>query len=227
MLENFPQSDTEPVDVPTTNSKSISWKNVIIGVLIGAILIGLGAFLASSYFYPNLLNLFLNQQPTNSSTTYKTATTSSTPSAQKDETADWKTYTNKTLGFSVKYPSNWSVMEDNSSTIEFKGDKSWVAVINDNPNSNSYSYISTLDINVPIHNEDFNSTSTRLTDILVDGHKGVRLRTVPNEGSYANHTLSIEVGQNYSIVVEHSAKEVFDESVKILDLMLPTFKFLD
>lgn len=39
----------------------------------------------------------------------KTDTTNSTPTT--DATADWKTYTNSTYGYSIKYPSNYSAKE--------------------------------------------------------------------------------------------------------------------
>lgn len=46
--------------------------------------------------------------------TIKTATSSArtaTSSAAKDETADWKIYTNSTYGFSIKYPSDYTIEE--------------------------------------------------------------------------------------------------------------------
>ena len=44
---------------------------------------------------------------TTSGTTSATTTPSSTTSTTTDETVNWKTYTNDTEGYSVKYPSNW------------------------------------------------------------------------------------------------------------------------
>ncbi|MDO8639084.1 MAG: PsbP-related protein [Candidatus Daviesbacteria bacterium] len=41
----------------------------------------------------------------------KTTQIPSTPSAQTDETANWKTYENKNLGISFKYPSDWNLLE--------------------------------------------------------------------------------------------------------------------
>lgn len=38
----------------------------------------------------------------------KTATATTSTTTTTDETADWKTYTNSTYGFSFKYPTNWS-----------------------------------------------------------------------------------------------------------------------
>jgi len=49
----------------------------------------------------------------------KVATSSST----KDETADWKTYTNTTIGYSVKLPKTWLTTENLASNPSCSGDK--------------------------------------------------------------------------------------------------------
>ena len=48
-------------------------------------------------------------------TTTTTATTA--PVTATDETANWKTYENKTIGFSFKYPTTWKATDDNQSDI--------------------------------------------------------------------------------------------------------------
>ncbi len=87
-----------PQQQPTLNQKSVSWKRILIVAVIAAVVIGLGV----------LIFFILQPKPeTTSTVTTKKATPSakiSTPSAKKDETADWKTYTNSVLKFSIKYP---------------------------------------------------------------------------------------------------------------------------
>ena len=85
--------------------KSLNWKNVLIGVAIGFVLIWVGVIIWWLLIQPKP-----KPTPTSSTstTTTKKATSSATPSAQKDETAGWKTYTNNQLKFSLKYPSNWT-----------------------------------------------------------------------------------------------------------------------
>lgn len=57
---------------------------------------------------------------TNSSTTLTTTTaTATTPSVS--ETANWKTYTNSSLGFSFKYPQDWTL--SNATTEESQSGK--------------------------------------------------------------------------------------------------------
>ena len=79
--------------------KGINWKTVLIGVVIGTVLVGLGVAI---YFL-----LQPKPEPTSTATT-KQATPSAkiaTPSAQKDETAEWKVY--RTSTFTIKYPRTW------------------------------------------------------------------------------------------------------------------------
>jgi len=76
----------------------ISWKNVIIGLLVGTTLIGAGLV---GYYYFQLKGL----APPLPISFPRIAT----PSAQKDEAAGWKTYTSTDRKYTFKYPSNWVV----------------------------------------------------------------------------------------------------------------------
>lgn len=81
----------------------INWIHILIGVVIGAVLLGAGFgvyFLTQSKEGPPAASTKVSTPSAQQATPSATAT----PSAQKDETADWKVYTNKTLGFSIKYP---------------------------------------------------------------------------------------------------------------------------
>jgi hypothetical protein len=81
-----------PQPQPTSNKKAINWKRVLIVALVGAIVIGLGVL------------IFLILQPKEET---PTTANKATPSAKKDETADWKTYTGKYYTF--KYPTDWKI----------------------------------------------------------------------------------------------------------------------
>jgi len=99
----MPEVPTQPQ--LTSTQKSINWKNIIIGTVIGAILVGLGV----------LIFLILQPKPeTTSTVTTKKTTPSakiSTPSAQKDEKANWISFTGQKLGIQLKHPENWSAEE--------------------------------------------------------------------------------------------------------------------
>lgn len=72
---------------------------ILLGITIIAVLVG-GVLVYTNYSNNQSK---LNPQPT--------------PTSTSDETANWKTYTNKKYGFSFKYPSNWV---ENEGKIEEK-----------------------------------------------------------------------------------------------------------
>jgi len=84
--------------------------------IILAILISAAAFGGVGYY--------LGTQKADKSTTTATATVTTTASgtATADVTANWKTYTNDTYGFSFKYPSGWTI----SDQLQEKGEESAV-----------------------------------------------------------------------------------------------------
>jgi len=110
-----PSVSNPPVvpNIANLKKKRISWKNIIIGVVVGTILVAAGL---GGWFWYQLDQI--NKESSNSSTqtTNKTATSSSkvsTPSATTNETAGWKTYTDRTYKFSFKTPQNWVTKEVN------------------------------------------------------------------------------------------------------------------
>lgn len=107
MLEDN-QSNPQPSPTQPT-SQGINWKNILIGVIIGAVVFGGGGFLVYNAYQPK------KEEPEQTTTTTtKTATPSSetaTPSAKKNETTSWKTYTNKQFGYQIKYPKNTTYTE--------------------------------------------------------------------------------------------------------------------
>lgn len=100
-----PQSPT-PIVTPTEPPKKPygrNWKKwILIYIAIAAVLYG------GIYYF------VLAKQSSNpySQPVTKTAPTSS-PSTSPDPTADWKTYTNKTDKFFIKYPPDWRLRIDN------------------------------------------------------------------------------------------------------------------
>jgi hypothetical protein len=89
----MPDISTQPQ--ATSSPPSFNWKRVLVIVVIAAVLIGLGVV------------IFLLLQPKEETTS---PTKKATPSAEKDETADWELVENDVLGYSMKYPKEWSVL---------------------------------------------------------------------------------------------------------------------
>ncbi len=96
----MPEAPTQPQ--PTSNQRSINWKRVLVVVVIGVVLIGLGV----------VIFLLLQPKEETTSVTPKKATPSAkvaTPSAKKDETADWKNFVGniESIEYSLKYPKSY------------------------------------------------------------------------------------------------------------------------
>ena len=82
-----------------------AWE-IYIGVILGALLFGAIGYLAGS----KNTNTTSDATATVTTAADDTATVSdSTTTAATDVTANWKTYTNDTYGYSLKYPSDFSI----------------------------------------------------------------------------------------------------------------------
>lgn len=99
----------QPLPSRKSNKKMVFW--------IFAILLFLVAFLAGGFFMGIKQNISLNQKPT-PTVVQSTPTPTSTP----DPTADWKIFTSKKYGFSIKYPTNLAATEITTPfySVEFK-----------------------------------------------------------------------------------------------------------
>jgi hypothetical protein len=113
---------------PKPTSQGINWKNILIGAVIGAALVGVGLLI----FY-----LYQGSSEETTTTTTKTSTPSAktaTPSAEKDETANWKTYKNEQAQFALDYPPDWVVSarkklaDSDDDGVALKGDQGRVEI---------------------------------------------------------------------------------------------------
>jgi len=80
---------------------TISWPKVFLTVLTIVVVAGVIAGALFWYFY-------IRQPETSSSVNI---TKPATSSAQKDMTAGWRTYSNETYGFEIKYPKTYQIKE--------------------------------------------------------------------------------------------------------------------
>lgn len=113
------------------------WIAGIVTAIIAAILAGATTYLLARH-YGNAKNTDLQDQinalraqvsaaPT--ATPVATATPTATPTATADPTAGWSTVTNKSLGFSLKYPTDWSVVSRDETATQLSS-KAWIAQTN-------------------------------------------------------------------------------------------------
>ncbi len=101
----------EDFSQPTSNQKSINWKNILFVVVIAAVVLGLGVLI--------FLILQPREEPTTPITTKKATPSAeiSTHSAKKDNTEDWKLVENQKIGISIKYPPEWGLLKCGDSTV--------------------------------------------------------------------------------------------------------------
>lgn len=105
-----PQDQSQPQPkIPTTYVKLVSWPKIIITLVVVVIIT---AVIVWAYW-----SFILSKSEPTSSGPIKVVTPSkqATPSAQKDETKDWKLHTNEDGKFSFKYPPSFKLSENEES----------------------------------------------------------------------------------------------------------------
>ncbi len=98
--EQMSQSQSNQQNQPKKTSPVI-W---VVFVILAVLIIGGFGWYAYSTMQPEEEVVIT---PTKKSTPTATSTVSPTPTA--DKTADWRVYTNKKYGYSIKYPSDWII----------------------------------------------------------------------------------------------------------------------
>ena len=94
-------------------------KGITLGVI--AVVVGIGAWML---MFRHSSDTVKTAGSESSKTTTATPVSSPEKNATPAPTPAWKTYTNSTFGFSVEYPSNWTVHQDKE-FVGFKSDE-WV-----------------------------------------------------------------------------------------------------
>lgn len=226
-LDDYPKDIN--LKVKSRTSKGISKVFIIIIVaLISAGIAGAGVW----YWQQQELKKIEKSLKTGVTKPKTTPTTS--PSASPDETADWKTYTNKDYGFSLKYPQEWTVEETtiippNGVGPSFSeggvGVKWGVSVYNFDGRSISNDEYKTLPI-LENANYDFEALQT----LNVDGISS-KLYIVKNaEDIKVGYPIDVTVRKNdkvYNIVGWFNGSNLKDEFIPLFKKMLSTFKFTD
>lgn len=236
-----------PKEAPKNTSHKINWLHILIGVIIGAFLLGAGFGV-----------YFLTQSKEESTTTpakvatpsSKQATSSSTatPSAEKDETSDWKTYEDKDAGYSIKYPpsinkgygygdvgflsqffSNYEFKENIAlSACEVgtgKGKEDCFGIVTTNAPRDTDKEVN--DVEVGETKKIDQVTYTRESSISQAGHEWVVFTSKFDNGGYRYTAKVVRDNKYYSIQIDSDFESTVDSNVGIVKKILSTFKFLD
>jgi len=233
---NEPSVSNPPVvpNIANLKKKRISWKNIVIGVIVGTVLIG--GVLGGWFWYQ--LNQ-INKASSNSSTqttTNKTASPSAkkaTSSANLNETAGWKTLTTvtresnseiyehtSTINFSFKYPSNYKIINDDGVMI----------VTNDQNYQLQLKTVGAIAAFGRISGVEEKSKLSLSTSTTLGGTKALRGTTNADNNSavsYYVESIKTKEGNNVDFLFEcNYLPRPGVEAVSTCDLMASTFKFL-
>ncbi|MCL5411727.1 MAG: hypothetical protein M1150_03235 [Patescibacteria group bacterium] len=166
--------------------------------------------------------------------TPKTSTSSATTSA----TANWKTYSNSTLGFTLKYPNSWSVADNLNGSVSIESadfrqdDKN---KLEEQATSGAKIFISTSSVStLPTRSVgQVIKGSDTVTDkevlsvksITVDGKSGIEWDFQEKGNPAFTGTIAkvLNNAKTYEIEIIYSSKTSKD----IFDQILSTFKFTD
>ncbi|OGY28895.1 MAG: hypothetical protein A3F35_02095 [Candidatus Woykebacteria bacterium RIFCSPHIGHO2_12_FULL_45_10] len=224
----MPEEVTPQPPTPTSSVKSgLNWLQILIGVVVGALLIGGGFLIYNAYQ--------AKPKEVSTQTPLTNTVTKATTSATKDETAGWKTYSNSKLGFSIKYPTGWYYndaakfstqncelgpgIDENTVLLDRKDLKCqgvghfglWPAEF--------VVYVSATKLD-PIPGEEWVNTT-------IDGKQAIKnFKSAASEGPRCTCTIILVSYQGKDYRIEFSNKDLLGNYDSIYDTILSTFKFL-
>ena len=222
---SIPQAPSSPSPEVTLQSTKSSYHPHLIGFMVF-----LAVFILGFYFGTRKLNHSELPAPT----------ISPTPAASVDPTANWKTYINARYNYSIKYPSDWKIInnlngsisinssdfqqnEKNFTEIEAKTGASLIIYepIEGNPSLLEQTKGQIIKGNDLIEDK----INTDIEEITVDGQKGIlyTLHAVNSPSLKEFHAMFIKNGKVYSSTLTYFSEKYKDVYKKILS----TFKFTE
>ena len=240
----MPESVEQPVQQPqvTSTTKSTNWKKVLLTIVF---IVGVVAVISGIYWF-----LVVNKGSDNSDltgpvpkVTTKTSTESakdSTPSAEKDETADWNVYKDESI--SLRYPKNWG-RYDSLGTPSFSVEDPTnvspgvvvpTVVINETPNLSVYGGDLTglLNSKVGATWDSGAKHYEKLSNLEIDDYKSVWIKQSLNpdilaSGPAIDHIYIQRGTKVYEISLWAKDTDELSKFTGIFNQILSTFKFLD
>jgi hypothetical protein len=220
---------------PQTPKRSIDWKKILIVVGIAYILI-----------IAACLVILILPEPTTYKTNVSTSSAKvSTASAKLKQTANWKVYTNKKLGFSLKYPNSWNYTKESPNATD--QEPAGVTIAENNTTGvmsieidkgsllkGENDFLKIQEFSKP--NTDISGViKTRLPDTTVDGLVGY---VDKQEYIYSNNAIkyiliaSVQKNTDYwemlfTVPFGNNTDKEFQSRKTTFDLILLTFKFLN
>ncbi|OGY25423.1 MAG: hypothetical protein A2Z24_02950 [Candidatus Woykebacteria bacterium RBG_16_44_10] len=223
-----PVTPQQPTVAVATPKNPINWKNIIIGVVIGAIIVGIGVAIY-------LLLQPKPEEPT-SPTNPKTATTAAKPKPEPpkitDETAGWKTYTDPTRKITFKYPKEWVVRTKSNDPTCYE------ELINVAPEGYQGKCTSIIFISMVFNKKDIGCDQSKVEDLsisqventIINGKPVIRCVSTDTSsgGALQQGTKTIDVYfKNENLVISYAQSPGQASFINEFESLLSTFKFLD
>ncbi|MEX0621737.1 MAG: PsbP-related protein [Candidatus Woykebacteria bacterium] len=229
MMANEASENSVPTQSKST--KVISWKKIILTLVV--ILAITGPIAVAIWYYVDSQT----KQETTPVTTAKVSTESakqSTTSAQKDETADWKTYTDSVLKFSIKHPKDWTISTETTPEYE-------VEIINYGPSETRSTGFSLPEDEGKVKlsitkgtksegqsledyvtsKESSMTTTVSKKEITVDGRRTIK--RIWEQAGFGTHVTTYVQKDSTTVYI---LTEFLHYQENLYDLLLSTFKFL-
>lgn len=105
LQENIPYSSENP----TTQHPRMNWLKFVIMIIIAVCLVGIGIFVGINISRTTDQN---TSQPTSPTQPSAQPTVISLPTASSDKTTDWQTFRNGLYNFELKYPPEYTAVEN-------------------------------------------------------------------------------------------------------------------
>lgn len=175
--------------------------------------------------------VYLNKSP-QKPTPSSPVDTSQSPQPTPDETANWKTYTNKKYGFSIKYPPSLMFISNGDFNVDFydknsgqtnASPKDIKMRISVNQNARNFDKIYAARENTIIEEEQHakDAIFTKVRNINIDSNKAVEFTyDVSSDGNY---TKGVIINHREDLIEISS----WDQELDNFSQIPPTFKFLE
>jgi len=217
-----PQTQT----APTPKENPLNMKTVVLAVVVGLIVLGL----IFAFLFRGQLGDFLKGVPSSpgSSNVTKKATTSAKPatkSADKDETADWKTYTNNTYKFSFRYPDNWE-QKSTTSDVWKKDVEAGNAIIFENENNSRLTFSIKVDPSIALKLDKTENVDASGQKVELEYYTKSDGRKIVVTDYTIGNSLSLYKENRFNAAMLEANLSIFEEELKEFKLILSTFKFL-
>lgn len=217
------------VKKPAVNGNHVKTSTMLLLIIVVALLFALAGYLVGANKTIGTTNsgdidlLTATVSAIPSSTVSVSVSATSTPT---DVTANWKTYTNDTYGFSFKHPTNLTIGSQTNEEVTLNSDNGnghWELQtdIKTNPGGLNLSQFTTNEINSKIGGAEASTRNTTISDLTVGG-KTAKKFSIANIGDYGNVEVIIFLGNNALVIQgDDSSKTSADE----LTNFLSTFQF--